>query len=159
MEPLSYTEKQVDSRASILSELEMAVNDEILAAFQYWTAYNASKGPGKFDADPVFEEHTKQEWDHVELLAQRIKELGGKFVTDPSKLRAHAAPWHPVESCDVKYLVQLILDAEIQAVNKYERLAAMTKDVDPVTHKIIVTILATEQEHRYEAQSLKDSLT
>ena len=158
MEPLVNTTHKSED-CEILKALEMAINDEILAAFQYWTAYHATKGPGKYDADPIFEEHTKQEWDHVEMLAQRIKELGGTFVTDPSQLRSHAAPWYPVESGDVKYLAQLIYDAETQAVNKYQRLACMTKDKDPGTYKIILEILTTEQEHQYELCKLKESLT
>jgi bacterioferritin len=160
MEPLNkiHLEKDRSENSVILNSLEMAINDEILAAFQYWNAYNVTAGPGKFDIDPILEEHARQEWEHVELLAQRIKELGGSFINDPTHLRAHAAPWYPVESGDVKCIAQLIYDAESQAVDKYTKLAAMTKDLDPTTHRIIVMILATEQEHKYELCKLKESL-
>ena len=156
MEPIAHS--QHAGNTSILRELEMAVNDEILAAYQYWTAYNMTKGPGKYDADPIFEEHMNEEWEHVELLAERIKELGGSFVTDTNKIRSNAAPWFPIESGDVKYLAQHIYDAEDRAAAKYERLAALTRDDDPGTYKIILQILTTEQEHRYELHKLKESL-
>ena len=156
MEPIAYS--QQPGSTTILRELEMAINDEILAAYQYWTAYHMTKGPGKYDADPIFEEHMHQEWKHVELLAERIKELRGSFVTDTNELRSNAAPWFPVESGDVKYLAQLIYDAEDRAASKYERLAALTRDTDPGTYRVVTTILAAEQEHKYELHKLKESL-
>ena len=159
MEPISHLEdKSKAGDKSILSALETAINDEILAAYQYWTAYHMTSGPGKYDADPIFDEHSKQEWEHVGLLAQRIKELGGKFTTDPDKLRANAAEWYPVEPGDVKYLAQLIYEAEQRAAAKYRRLAEITKDSDPGTYTIVLRILETEQEHEYELRKLKESL-
>ena len=156
MEPIAHSQQA--GSTTILRELEMAINDEILAAYQYWTAYHMTRGPGKYDADPIFKEHMHEEWEHVELLAERIKELGGTFVTDTNKLRANAAAWFPIESGDVKYLAQHIYDAEDRAASKYARLAELTRDSDPGTYKIILQILATEQEHRYELCTLKESL-
>lgn len=143
---------------NILHELETAINDEILAAFQYWTAYQLSCGPGKYDIDPILEEHYKQEWDHVELLAQRIRELGGVFCTDISMIPKNANVWYPVTNGDTKYLAEVIQDAETRAVNKYTRLAEVTRCIDPVTHSIIVSILKTETEHQYELRTLLKTL-
>ena len=157
MEPIIRAEKP-EHKSDILTALEKAVNDEILAAFQYWTAYHMTAGPGKYDADPMFEEHAKQEWEHVELLTQRIKELGGKLTTDPNNIRANATEWYPVTTGDVKHLAKLIHEAEQRAAEKYSRLAFATMDSDPGTYRIILQILATEQEHEYELHKLRESL-
>lgn len=154
MEALSDT---VES-STILSELERAINDEILAAYQYWTAYQISAGPSKYDADDIFLEHVSQEWEHVEALAKRIRELGGKFCLDLAEIRNHANPWTPVSAGDVRSLASLILQYEKRAVAKYTRLLEMCRDVDPVTHKILQGILATETEHEYEIDVLLHTL-
>lgn len=143
---------------SLLHELETAINDEILAAFQYWTGYQLSAGPGKYDIDPILQEHTQQEWEHVELLSQRVRELGGSFCTDMSMIQRNANVWYPVTSGDVRYLADLIYDAESRAVNKYTGLAELSRDSDPVTYDLIVKILRTETEHRYELGVLRNTL-
>lgn len=154
MEALSDTLES----STILSELEIAINDEILAAYQYWTAYQISAGPGKYDADDIFLEHVSQEWEHVEALAKRIRELGGKFCLDLAEIRNCANPWTPVSSADVRSLTTLILQYEKRAVAKYTRLLDMCRESDPVTYKVLQSILATETEHEYEIEVLLRTL-
>lgn len=139
---------------TILRELEIAMNDEILAAYQYWTAYQITAGPGKYDIDPILEEHTKQEWEHAEMLAKRIRELGGSPCLDISKLPAKTHTWVPVSPGSVSEIAKTIRDAEQRAVSNYKALERLTRDTDPVTHEIAVNILATESEHLYEMDIL-----
>ena len=151
MESIADTMKE---SPTLLSELEKAINDEILAAYQYWTAYQVSTGPGKYDADDIFLEHVKQEWDHAEMLAERIRELDGKFCLDLSHIRDCANPWTPVSSGAVSDLAELILEYERRAVTKYTRLADMARGTDTVTYRI----LQTETEHEYEMRTLIKTL-
>lgn len=151
-------EPNKESCPVLLAELERAVNTEIIAAYQYWTAYQLSCGPGKYDIDPILLEHTKQEWEHVELLSHRVRELGGKFCTDIAHVPDNASIWHPVTSGEVVYLANLIYEAEDRAVQNYEKLEKLSRDTDPVSHDIIVRLLTTETEHRYELDVLRKTL-
>lgn len=155
MEPLNTNINVVDD---ILTALEKAIHDEIMAAYQYWAASYLVKGSGRYDAEDIFKEHISQELEHADLLAERIMELGGDLPRETSDLISAGGTVYGISDRDTKSLSELIHQAETNAVAKYTRIAAMTKDRDPATHKIIVQILQREQEHQYEIKVLLESL-
>src|SRR5574344_1945385 len=69
---------------SLLKLLVYALTSEHLAAYQYWTCYQGSRGVGKADCDPEFKKHYDEETDHAEKLMKRINELGGRPISDPT---------------------------------------------------------------------------
>lgn len=154
MEPIANT----NSNNTILTELEKAIHDEILAAYQYWAAAYLSQGPGKYDAEDIFTEHVQQELNHADMLAKRIVELGGDLPRDLQEVEPLSGTLYTISGRDVRSMAELIYNAEVGAVAKYTRIAAMARGVDPVTCKIVTEILATEQEHRYEIDMLRESL-
>jgi ferritin-like protein len=48
-----------EAQTTIAHHLYRLIADEWLSYYQYWTAYNMSRGEGKFDVDPEFEEHAE----------------------------------------------------------------------------------------------------
>ena len=157
MEPLSNMHTNITTADDILTALEKAIHDEVMAAYQYWVASYLVRGQGKYDAVDIFKEHISQELEHADLLAERIMELGGDLPRQVSDLISAGGTIYAIADRDSKSVSELIHQAEANAVAKYTRLAEMTKDKDPVTHKIIVQILQREQEHRYEISELLDS--
>ena len=147
-------ERRMDSVISLMW-LKKALADELLAGYQYWTARHTSRGEGKSDADPEFEQHAKEEFEHAEKLVMRMKELGGAPIMDPANLGKYANPWTPIDSRDVKKQLETTIEAEKAAIAFYQKgLAAMKKNDDPVTHQVFKQLLADEEEHLYDLSEL-----
>ena len=63
--------------------LYTALADELLAAYQYWVCKNLSRGEGKFDVDPEFEQHAKEEMEHAAQLKVPLEadtNVGGNWL-------------------------------------------------------------------------------
>ena len=145
-----------DIGSQILRMLEKALCDELLAAYQYWTCYQMSRGKGKSDCDPEFEAHYKEETEHAEKLMLRINELGGSPVSDPKQWEDYAPfGFNPIMSSDVKTMLETTIQAEKKAISYYkEILMSATNETDPTTHKLVKSILEDEEEHLYDLERL-----
>ena len=150
----------ISDQNQVISMLEKALSDEIMAAFQYWTAANMTNSTGKIDVDPQFIAHAKEEFEHAEMLAQRIKQLGAYNVPTLqsiiSKVDSHAkfgAPSHNAFD-----LVKLAIESEKDAIALYKNLIEITKNNDPTTCQIAKDILQDEEQHKYDLEVLLTSV-
>ncbi|MBP5459705.1 MAG: hypothetical protein J6Y62_06065 [Clostridia bacterium] len=130
-----------------LKLLYIALADELLAWWQYWTCFNSSMGKGKSDADPEFQEHAKEEMDHADKIMQRIKELEGVPFNDPCDWRKVGNPWSPCESRNVKSQLQLTMKAEEDAIRFYTNAARVMEPLDITTYHLFCDLLKDEQKH------------
>lgn len=140
----------------IVTKLQKALCDELLASYQYWTCYQSSRGKGKADCDPEFKAHYEEEKNHAEKLMLRINELGGRPIPDPANW-AECAPfgYTPIEDTAVKGMLEITIHAEENAIAYYkEFLQEVTAEVDPTTHRLIKQILSDEEEHLYDLKQL-----
>lgn len=143
----------------LINFLNKALSDEWLAYYQYWIGAKVVKGPMK---DAVIAEltlHATEELSHAELLASRIIQLGGVPVLSPEE-------WLKLTNCgyDVPTdpYVEEILNQNIKgeqcAIKVYSGLLDITREGDPVTYNIILTILSQEVEHEEDLSALKEDL-
>jgi bacterioferritin len=143
----------------LLMMLNKALSDEWLAYYQYWVGAKVVKGPMK---DAVISEltlHATEELSHAELLATRIIQLGGTPVLSPEE-------WMKLTNCGYEppfnhYVEDVLLQnikGEQCAIRTYSSYLDKTKDDDPVTYNIILTILTQEEEHEEDLQALKEDL-
>jgi len=143
----------------LLMMLNKALSDEWLAYYQYWVGAKVVKGPMK---DAVISEltlHATEELSHAELLATRIIQLGGTPVLSPEE-------WMKLTNCGYEppfnhYVEDVLLQnikGEQCAIRTYSSYLDKTKDGDPVTYNIILTILTQEEEHEEDLQALKEDL-
>jgi len=143
----------------LLSLLNKALADEWLAYYQYWIGAKVVKGPMK---DAVIAElilHATEELSHAELIATRIIQLGGIPVLSP-------AEWLKITNCGydapVDHYVEVVLDQNIRgeqcAIRTYSSLLDVTRETDPVTYNIILTIISQEVEHEEDLAALKEDL-
>jgi len=143
----------------LLNLLNKALADEWLAYYQYWIGAKVVKGPMK---DAVIAEltlHATEELTHAELLATRIVQLGGTPVLSPDK-------WLKITNCGydapADHYVEVILDQNIRgeqcAIKTYSKMLDITREADPVTYNIILTIISQEVEHEEDLAALKDDL-
>ncbi|HOB85033.1 MAG TPA: ferritin-like domain-containing protein [Bacteroidales bacterium] len=143
----------------LLNLLNKALADEWLAYYQYWIGAKVVKGPMK---DAVIAEltlHATEELTHAELLATRIVQLGGTPVLSPDK-------WLKITNCGydapADHYVEVILDQNIRgeqcAIKTYSKMLDITREADPVTYNIILTIISQEVEHEEDLAALKEDL-
>ena len=134
--------------------LYTALADELLAAYHYWVCKNLSRGEGKFDVDPEFEQHAKEEMEHADKIMDRLKQLGGTPIPDPKDWTKFSNPWYVVDFRDVEKQLEITMKAEQTAIDFYRNAIEQVKGEDPTTHKLFRSILADEEEHLYDLKEL-----
>lgn len=142
----AVTDNYRANREQILKILDSSLATEWLCTMRYSQHAKAAEG---IHAEPIaahFAEHATQEREHAELLASRIKQLGGTPHLDPRSIseRAHTE----YKECDT--LVDMIkenLVAERIAIDVYSQAIRYIGDTDPTTRRILETILEVEEEH------------
>jgi len=143
----------------LINLLNKALADEWLAYYQYWIGAKVVKGPMK---DAVISEltiHATEELSHAELLATRIIQLGGTPVLSPEE-------WLKISGCGydapTDHYVEKILSQNIQgeqcAIKTYNNLLDITREGDPVTYNILLTILTQEVEHEEDLDALREDI-
>jgi bacterioferritin len=141
----------------LIELLNKAYADEWLAYYQYWVGAKVAKGPMKDAVIAELTQHSGDELRHAGLLVDRIIQLGGTPVTKPED-------WYKWTNCgydapDDPFVKELLLQnikGEQCAIGVYNKLLEFTKDVDPITYNIVLTILEDEVEHEEDLQSLME---
>jgi bacterioferritin len=139
----------------LLGLLQRAYSDEWLAYYQYWLGAKVVKGPMKNAVGAELLQHATEELLHADMVAMRIIQLGGLPVTKPQDWYEHtncgyAAPDDPF----VKTLLEQNIKGEQCAIGVYKKLMDITREKDPVTYNMVLTILQQEVEHEEDLQSL-----
>lgn len=143
----------------LISLLNKALSDEWLAYYQYWVGAKVVKGPMK---DAVIAEltiHATEELSHAELLSARIIQLGGVPVLSPED-------WLKLTNCgyakpDNNYVEEILnqnIKGEQCAIRIYNNMLDITREADPVTYNIILTIITQEIEHEEDLSALREDL-
>lgn len=141
------------NREAVIKILDSSLATEWLCVLRYTQHAKAAEG---IHAEPIakhFAEHAAQEQEHANMLADRIKQLGGNINLNPSSIpeRAHTQ----YKECD--NLVDMIkenLIAERIAIDVYGAAIRYIGESDPTTRRILETILAVEEEHADEMADL-----
>jgi bacterioferritin len=139
--------------------LNRAYASEWLAYYQYWLGAKVIKGPMKDAVAAELALHATEELSHAVLLADRILQLGGTPV-------AHPRDWMTLSPCaydaPADAYVGVLLDQNIAgeqcAIAVYKELVDLTREKDPVTFNVALTILQQEVEHEEDLQALKEDL-
>lgn len=140
-------------KEKIIEMLTKALADEWLASYQYWVCANLARGEGRTDAIPEFEQHFKEEMEHADRLMLRIKELGGKPITNPKDWQKLGNPWTQVKTDDVKKQLQITIKAQQDAIDYYDKLIDECKE-DEISKRLCRSIMSDEAEHLYDLQML-----
>ena len=141
--------------AELLGLLRKAYCDEWLAYYQYWLGAKLVKGLMKDAVGAELLVHAGEELLHADMVAMRIIQLGGSPVTDPRE-------WFNLTNCGyeapddpfVKVILEQNIKGEQCAISVYKRLMDLTREKDPVTYNMVLTILQQEVEHEEDLQAL-----
>ncbi len=143
----------------LLELLNKAFADEWLAHYQYWLGAKVVKGPTKEAVIAELVQHAADELRHADMVAMRILQLGGTPVTTPEG-------WYKWTNCGydapedpfVQPILEQNLKGERCAITVYSALAEMTREKDPLTYNMVLSILQDEVNHEEELQNLMEDL-
>jgi bacterioferritin len=133
--------------------LQAVLATEIVCVLRYTMHAVAASGIYSEGVKDEFAQHAKEEREHMERVAERINQLGGKPNFNPEGLASRAAS----EYGSAEKLVDMIqenLIAERIAVDHYRELIRYFGDDDPGTRTMLEAILSVEEEHANDMHDL-----
>ena len=90
------------------------------------------------------------ELQHAQLIANRIKTIGG-LVPGSKRLKLEQDALQPPEdTTDIETVVRGVIAAEEAAIAQYKKIIDLSSGKDPATEDLAITALADEEEHRRE---------
>jgi bacterioferritin len=143
-------EGDVETAIRLLND---AVATEIVCVLRY--RYHAVVAAG-ISSDAIkqeFEEHARDEDQHLQWFAERINQLGGKPNLDPEGIAQRSATQY-VEGADLVAMIKENLIAERIVIDIYRGLIRYFANQDPTTRSLIEKVLAQEEDHANDMHDL-----
>jgi bacterioferritin len=142
----AVTHSYAADRKVVIEKLNEALATEWVCVLRYYRHYFMADGMLSDSVKAEFLEHAQQEQAHANSIAERIVQLGGAPDLDPDTLtqRSHAE-YKPGK--DLRDMVKEDLIAERIAIDSYRELINYIGDKDTTTKRMLMEILAQEEEH------------
>lgn len=140
----------LETAVRILNE---AVATELVCVLRYKYHASMATGLASEGVKAEFEEHAREEEEHMDLLVERINQLGGKPNLNPEGLTSRAASQY-VEGDTLVSMIKENLVAERIAIETYRDMVRYFGDKDPTTRTLLEGILAKEEEHANDMNDL-----
>ena len=87
---------------------------------------------------------------HAQILARRLKEIGGIVPGSKGFVAAQNSLQPPAKSTDVAAVIKGVIAAEQAAIEQYNKIIRLCEGDDYVTQDLCITNLADEEAHRRE---------
>ncbi len=149
----AVTENYGGEVAQTIDLLQTALATEIVCVLRYTMHNIAAVGIDSESVKQEFAEHARDEYDHMEKIANRINQLGGTPNLNPEGLHTRSA----TEYGSAQKLIEMIkenLVAERIAVEHYRDLIRFFGEKDPTTRVMLEGILAQEEDHANDMHDL-----
>ncbi len=132
----------------IITELKTSYFMEIETVMSYIANSTNPDGVRAEEIKKSLAADITEELGHAQLLARRIKTLGGQ-IPGSMEFKATQKDLQPqAKSTDVVSIIKGVISAEESAIAQYSKLIQLCDGVDYVTQDLCITILADEEEHR-----------
>jgi bacterioferritin len=140
-------------RETVLKLLNEALATEIVCTLRYRRHYFMATGINSQSVADEFLEHSNEEQQHADRIAERIVQLGGEpnFSPEGLTLRSHA---EYVEADSLVDMIKENLVAERIAIDSYSEIVRYLGDKDPTSRRMMEEILAVEEEHAEDMSDL-----
>lgn len=143
----------------LIDMLNAALSEEWLAYYQYWIGARLMEGPMRSEVEPELLLHATQELGHAVLVVDRIIQLGGTPVINPTE-------WTKLARCTydepndpyIEVILEQNLSGERCAIKRYKEIADFTNGKDHTTHQMAVSILNEEIEHENDIEDWLNDL-
>lgn len=126
--------------------LQTVLATEIVCVLRYTMNAVAAAGVASASVRQEFEEHAKEEQEHMRAVAERINQLGGSPNFNPEGLATRSASQY-VEGSNLIDMIKENLVAERIACDHYRELIRFFAEKDPTTRVMMEGILTNEEEH------------
>lgn len=133
--------------------LQQVLATEIVCVLRYTMHSIAATGISSESVKEEFAQHAKEEQEHMNAVAERINQLGGKPNFNPDGLSTRAASQY-VEGENLVDMIRENLIAERIAIDHYRELIRHFGDKDPGTRVMLEGILVVEEEHANDMHDL-----
>jgi bacterioferritin len=133
-------------KEQVIKLLNEALATEIVCVLRYRFHYYMASGIHKEGAAAEFLEHSNEEQQHADRIAERIKQLGGKPELNPAVI-AQTSHSEYVEGTSLEDMLREDLVAERIAIQTYREMISFFGEKDSTTRRLMEEILAVEEEH------------
>jgi bacterioferritin len=133
--------------------LQAVLATEIVCILRYTMNAVAATGISSEGVKEEFDEHAKEEREHMRLVAERINQLGGAPDFNPEGLAMRSASQYVVGSNLIEMIKENLI-AERIACEHYRELIRYFADKDPTTRSMMEGILTKEEEHANDMHDL-----
>jgi bacterioferritin len=139
--------------AKTIDILQQVLATEIVCVLRYTMHSIAATGISSESVKAEFAEHAKDEQEHVNAVAERINQLGGKPNFNPEGLLTRSATEYS-EGPNLIDMIKENLIAERIAIDHYRELIRYFGENDPGTRVMLEGILVVEEEHANDMHDL-----
>jgi bacterioferritin len=136
--------------------LQSVLATEIVCVLRYTMHAVSASGISSEGVKAEFQQHAKEEQQHMMSVAERINQLGGTPNFNPEGLATRSASQY-AEGENLVDMIRENLIAERIAVDHYRELIRFFGDDDPATRVMLEGILAVEEEHANDMLDLLDA--
>jgi bacterioferritin len=153
----AVTEGYRADRDTVLRVLNEALATEIVCVLRYKFHHYMASGIHAQAVAEEFLEHSREEQEHADRIAERITQLDGtpNFNPDGLLTRSHS---EYVEGKNIVDMIREDLVAERIAIDSYGDIIRYLGDKDPTSRRMMEEILAKEEEHAEDLKTLIDNL-
>ncbi len=144
-------------RETVIKLLNQALATELVCVLRYKYHYYMASGINSQAIKAEFLDHANEEQGHADLIAERITQLDGKPNLSPVGLadRSHA---DYVEGENLADMIKEDLVAERIAIDSYREMINYIGADDPTTRRVLEGILAMEEEHAEDMNTLLEQI-
>ena len=133
--------------------LQSVLATEIVCVLRYTMHAVAATGISSEGVKAEFAEHAREEQEHMNAVAERINQLGGKPDFNPTGLASRSASEYGTAGNLVEMIKENLI-AERIAVDHYRELIRYFGNDDPGTRTMLEGILTVEEEHANDMHDL-----
>jgi len=137
----------------VVEVLNAALATEIVCVLRYKNHYFMAQGIASDGAKTEFAEHAAEEQEHADRIAERIVQLGGEPDLNPDTLMRRSHSEYKTGQSLTEMLREDLV-AERIAVESYREIVEWLRGKDPTSKRLMEDILAVEEEHAEDIQSL-----
>jgi bacterioferritin len=138
--------------------LNQALASEILCVLRYRHHQIIAKGIDYPQVADEFEEHAKDEFEHMMAIAERIDQLGGDPDFNPATVLARSSTEYGQSDVLAK-MIEEDLIAERVVIEVYRQLVRWFGNDDPTSRTMFEKILADEEDHANDLSDLLSALS
>lgn len=136
------------NRDQVITELKRAYGMELETVQNYLANSIDLDGVRAEEIKKALAADIQEELGHAQMLAKRIKVLGGRVPGSLDLERNQKFLQPPEDSTDLTAVIKGVIEAEEGAIAQYEKIIRLCDQVDFVTQDLAIGILGNEQEHR-----------